>query len=127
MSQLKLCQGPDCHTYHTKDRIRGPKGSKRYETRRRSHMYYGKGNFCDQRCMYDWINKQIEHGLDHFGRTTQAKDVMTDNAWYKDCRYMNHTNGRSNYNHFFVNDLLGQRIPITEQQYDDTNLTAPTV
>ena len=124
---MKYCQGPECHQYKTKDRIRGPKGDKHYETRKRSSFYYGKGNFCDQRCMYDWISKHIEHGLDHFGRTTQAKYVMTDNAWYKEHRYINHTNGRSNYNHFFVNDLLGQRIPITEQQYDDKNLTTPTV
>ena len=81
------CQGPNCHTYHTKDRIRGPKGSKRYETRRRSSFYYGNGNFCDQRCMYDWINKHIEQGLNHFGRTIAAKYVMTDNAWYKDSKY----------------------------------------
>ena len=128
MSQLKLCQGTECHTYHTKDRIRGSKGDKHYETRKRSSFYYGKGNFCDQRCMYDWINKHIEHGLDHFGRITEPKRTDASGAWYKDCRYMNHTNGRSNYNHFFVNDLLGQRIPITEQQYDDKNLrTPPTV
>ena len=56
MSQLKYCQGPKCHTYKTKDRIRGPKGDKHYETRKRSSsFYYGKGNFCDLRCMNDWI------------------------------------------------------------------------
>ena len=60
---MKYCQGPLCHTYKTKDRIRGPKGDKHYETRKRSSFYYGKGNFCDQRCMYDWINKHIEHAL----------------------------------------------------------------
>ena len=125
MSQLKLCQGTECHTYHTKDRIRGSKGDKHYETRKRSSFYYGKGNFCDQRCMYDWINKHIEHGLDHFGRITEPKRTDASGAWYKDCRYMNHTNGRYNYNHFFVNDLLGQRIPITEQQYDDKNIITP--
>ena len=27
MSDLKYCQGPKCHTYDTKDRKRGPKGS----------------------------------------------------------------------------------------------------
>ena len=60
---MKYCQGPLCHTYTTKDRIRGSKGDKHYETRKRSSFYYGKGNFCDQRCMYDWIDKHIEHGL----------------------------------------------------------------
>ena len=127
MSQLKLCQGPECHTYHTKDRIRGHKGDKHYETRRRSSFYYGKGNFCDQRCMYDWINKHIEHGLDHFGRTTEPKRIAADSAWYKDYRWnRTETNGRSNYHHYFVNDLLGERIPITEQQYDNKDLVRPS-
>ena len=47
MSDLKLCQGPDCHTYHTQDRFKGTKPNKTYQTRRRSSFYYGGGNFCD--------------------------------------------------------------------------------
>ena len=125
MSQLKYCQGPKCHEHKTKDRIRGPKGDKHYETRKRSSFWYGKGNFCDQRCMYDWIDKHIEHGLDHFGRIHEPKRIAADSAWYKDYKY-NYNNGTDrNYNHFFVNDLLGERRPITEQQYNDKNLTTP--
>ena len=123
---MKYCQGTKCHTYRTKDRIRGPKGDKHYETRKRSSFYYGKGNFCDQRCMYDWIDKHIEHGLDHFGRIHEPKRTGCDSAWYKDYKY-NYNNGNdSNYDHYFVNDLLGQRILITEQQYQDDNFTSPT-
>ena len=123
---MKYCQGNKCHEYRTKDRIRGTKGNKSYQTRRRSNMYYGNGNFCCQTCLYDWINKHIEHALDHFGRTTEPKKVMCDQAWYKDYNYnYDHTNNRSNNTHFFRNDLLGQRIPITEQQYDDQNLDTP--
>ena len=71
--------------------------------------------------MYDWINKHIERGLTHFGRTTEPKREMANDAWYKDYTY-----GYPNSNtHYFVNDLLGQRIPITEQQYDDENYTTP--
>ena len=33
---LKYCQGPDCHTYTTKDRLKGSKDNKTYQTRRRS-------------------------------------------------------------------------------------------
>ena len=124
---MKYCQGPKCHEYKTKDRIRGSKGDKHYETRRRTSMYYGKGNFCCQTCLYDWINKHIEHGLDHFGRTTEPKKVLCDQAWYKDyISNYDHTNNRSNDSHFLRNDLLGQRIPITEQQYSDENFTSPT-
>ena len=125
MSQLKYCQGPICHEHKTKDRIRGSKGDKHYETRKRSSMYYGKGNFCCQTCLYDWINKHIEHALDHFGRTTEPKKVMCDQAWYKDYDYSYNPNGSSRTNHRFVNDLLGQRIPITEQQFDNTLITNP--
>jgi len=121
---MKYCQGPECHEHHTKDRIRGSKGDKHYATRRRSSFYYGKGNFCDQRCMYDWINKHIEHALDHFGRTTEPKRTDASGAWYKSYKY-NHNNSPNRYNHYFVNDLLGQRISITEQQYDNKDLTTP--
>ena len=122
---MKYCQGPKCHEYKTKDRIRGPKGDKHYETRKRSSFYYGKGNFCDQRCMYDWIDKHIEHGLDHFGRIHEPKRTSASGAWYKTYDW----NARSNnqeHDHFFVNDLLGERRPITEQQYNDTNLRTPS-
>ena len=119
---MKYCQGPSCHTYKTKDRIRGSKGDKHYETRRSSNFYYGNGNFCDQRCMYDWINKHIEHALDHFGRTTEPKRTGCDSAWYKDYTYGTNNNHR----HYFINDLLGERRQITEAQYNDDNLTEPS-
>ena len=118
---MKYCQGPSCHEYKTKDSIRGSKGDKHYETRKRSSFYYGKGNFCDQRCMYDWVDKHIEHALDHFGTIHEPKRVGCDSAWYKDYRWRS----GGNHDHYFINDLLGQRISITQQQYDDKNLTTP--
>ena len=115
---MKYCQGTKCQEYKTKDRIKGTKGSKSYQTRRRSNFYYGKNNFCSLNCQNDWINKHIENALDHFGRTTEAKKVLCDDAWFKDYKY-DYNNGQGSiYNHYLVNDLLGQRISITEQQYD---------
>ena len=38
MSNLKYCQGPDCHTYTYKGQIKGTKGNKTYQTRRRSQF-----------------------------------------------------------------------------------------
>ena len=124
---MRYCQGTKCHEYRTKDRIRGTKGAKYYSTRRSSSFYYGNNNFCSQNCMYDWINQHIEHALNHFGRTTEPKKTMCDQAWYKDYSrsYDGNINGHSTFSHYFVNDLLGQRIPITEQQYDDTNIITP--
>ena len=123
---MKYCQGTKCHTYRTKDRIKGTKGSKSYQTRRRSNFYYGKNNFCDLRCMNMWIQLHIEQALNHFGRVTEPKKVMADSAWYKDYKYnYDHINNRSNNTHYFVNDLLGQRIAITEAQYNDEQLNNP--
>ena len=118
---MKYCQGTKCHEYRTKDRIRGTKGSKSYQTRRRSDFYYGNGNFCSQNCMYDWINKNIEQALNHFGRITEAKKVECDSAWYKDYTWT--IDGKTN--HCFKNDLLGQRIPITSEQFRDKTFTKP--
>ena len=118
---MRYCQGNRCHEYRTKDRIRGTKGNKSYQTRRRSSFYYGGGNFCSMNCQSDWLNKNIEHALNHFGRTTEPKKTMCDQAWYKDYRWVN----GGNHNHFLINDLLGQRIPITQSQYNDENITTP--
>ena len=120
---MRYCQGTKCHEYRTKDRIRGTKGNKSYQTRRRSSFYYGKGNFCSLRCQEDWLEQNIEQALNHFGRTTEPKKVMCDQAWYKDYDWRGVGDTRTS--HYFVNDLLGQRIPITEQQYDDKNIITP--
>ena len=125
MSDLKYCQGPDCHTYYTQDRLKGIKGSKTYQTRRRSHMYYGNGNFCDRRCMEDWIDKNIEQGLDHFGRTIEAKHLTEDNAWVKRFHYRwGGANGDSE--HYYLNILTQEQRPLTEDQYNDTSYTINT-
>jgi len=120
MSNLKFCQGPDCHTYTTQDRLKGIKGSKTYQTRRRSNFYYGNKNFCDQRCLYDWVDKYIEQGLDHFGRTTQAKHLTEENAWTKDWNYPDHGNDR---NYYYLNTITKEQRPLTEAQFNDTNYT----
>ena len=118
---MKYCQGPECHTFKTKDRIRGPKGAKYYATRRRSQFYYGNNNFCSLNCQDDWFREYGTRAVDHFGRIHEPKRVGCDSAWYKDYRW----SSGQNYNHYFVNDLLGQRIPITEQQYDDKDFVSP--
>ena len=120
---MKYCQGTKCHEYRTKDRIRGTKGQKYYATRRRSDFYYGEGNFCSLNCQNDWLRENIENALNHFGRITEAKRVECNNAWYKDYSWRHSSEGGSR--HYFVNDLLGTRIPITEREYQDDNYKSP--
>ena len=119
---MRYCQGNKCHQYRTKDRIRGTKGQKYYSTRRRSEFYYSD-NFCSLACQSDWLNQNIEHALDHFGRVTQPKKVLCDQAWYKDMVYLSYRDLPNEY--YLKNDLLGQRIPITQSQYNDKNIITP--
>jgi hypothetical protein len=121
---MLFCQGTKCHEYRTKDRIRGNKGSKSYQTRRRSSFYYGGNNFCSLNCQNDWFNEYGDRAVDHFGRTTEPKKVLCDQAWYKTYVYNYNNGSSSNYTHYIVNDLLGQRVVITEEQYNDHNYRA---
>ena len=125
MSELKYCQGPQCHQHQTQDRLKGIKGSKTYQTRRRSHFYYGNGNFCDQRCLYDWVNKYIEQGVDHFGRTTEAKHLTEQNAWVKDYDWRGGSDNRTDI-YYYVNSITKEERPLTEAQYNDSNYTLNT-
>ena len=121
---MKYCQGPKCHTYRTKDRIRGHKGDKHYETRKRSSFYYLGGNACDTRCQQDWFDLHGQRAVDHFGRIHEPKRTDASASWYKSCRWNSGPDSRE-YLHFIINDLLGERIPITLQQYEDDNFTSP--
>ena len=118
---LKLCQGPACHQYTTKDRLKGPAGSKTYQTRRRSSFYYGKGNFCSLNCQNDWWELHGNNAVDHFGRTTEPKHLTEENAWVKDYNYSSGWNSPRNY--LYVNKITKEQRPLTEQQFNDSNYT----
>ena len=62
MSNFVWCHGPNCHTSHTQDRIRGVKGSKVLRTKKVQQysdnidMY---SYFCSQGCYNDFANKYV--------------------------------------------------------------------
>ena len=126
MSDLKFCQGTKCHTYHTKDRIKGQKGNKTYQTRRRSSFYYGNGNFCSTWCQNNWFDKFGNRAIDRFGRTTQAKHLTEDNAWTKDYDWRNSTPGSDERYYYFINTITREQRPLTKAQYNDTSYTINT-
>ena len=117
---LKYCQGPDCHTYYTQDRLKGIKGSKTYQTRRRSSLNYGE--FCDTRCEHAWLSKYATRAVDHFGRLKEAKHLTEENAWTKDYDYRSYRRGEED-RYYFVNKITKEQRPLTESQYNDSNYT----
>jgi len=115
---LKYCQGPECHTYTTQDRLKGMKGNKTNQTRRRSNLLFDE--FCDTRCYNDWFQKYGTQAVNHFGRLKEVKHLTEDNAWYKsydwDSNYENRT-------YVIRNGITKEQRPLTKDQYNDTSYT----
>jgi hypothetical protein len=79
-----ICQGPECHTYKTHSRIRGPKGSKvlrtrnaRYDISDTSHSwgYVWERYFCDERCMQKWLAKHMTQLMTVVGINTKPNET----------------------------------------------------
>ena len=55
------CHGPECHTKHTQDRIRGNKGNKVLRTRKITETHWNRetvwSHFCSQGCYTDFMNR----------------------------------------------------------------------
>ena len=118
---LKLCQGSRCHTYCTKDRLKGIQGSKTYQTRRRSRLLFDE--FCSMHCQHDWLSQHVTQAIDHFGRLTEPKHLTEENAWVKDYDWRTDDDSAR---HFFINQITKERRPLTEEQYRDNNYTINT-
>ena len=125
MSKLKYCQGTSCHTYLTKDRLKGVGENKTNQTRRRSSMYYGSGNFCSLWCQNEWFDKFGNRAIDHFGRLTEPKHLTEQNAWVKDYDWSGGYDNESR-TYYSVNKITREQRPLTEAQYRDNNYTLNT-
>ena len=123
---LKYCQSHKCHTYDTKDRKRGSKGNRTNQTRRRSDLYYGGGNFCSLNCYNDWAEDFIDRAIDSIsGRLHEPLKLTEENAWRKQKWYQWRSNGEGYYTYFWNNMVTKQRIDLTEQEY--RNQTQPNL
>ena len=116
----KYCQGPKCHTYMTKDIKRGKNGDKYFQTRTMGRYGYGDNNFCTGICQGDWWAKHGTRAIDHFGRLHQPIRLAPENAWVKDYTWRRDNDG---HDHYFLNKLTNERVPITQPQYDDNDYT----
>ena len=114
----------ECHIYKTQDRLKGTKGNKTFQTRRRTSFYYGNNNFCSMNCQTDWFNDFGDRAINHFGRLEEAKHLTEDNAWVKDYDYDWRNEITSNWRS--VNKVTQEQRPMTEQQYNDSNYTLNT-
>ena len=65
MMSYNWCHNPDCHTYHTTDRIRGVKGNKVLRTRKirvsEPHRWWQgwENHFCRVACFFNFVKKHV--------------------------------------------------------------------
>ena len=73
MTDYNWCHGPECHTKHTQDRIRGVKGSKVLRTRKIAQNSWNANSywshFCSQGCYTDFLYAHWEEFIRLHPRT----------------------------------------------------------
>ena len=76
------CHGPNCHTRHTQDRIRGVKGSKVLRTRKIKQTSWNERNcwshFCSQGCYTDFLYAHWEEFIRLHPRTEALETPIED-------------------------------------------------
>ena len=82
MSEFNWCHGPDCHTRHTVDRVRGVKGSKVLRTRKVKIGGWNRNNawslFCSQGCYNDFFHKHVNEIVAIAPRTEALETPIHD-------------------------------------------------
>jgi len=80
MSEHVWCHGPNCHIYHTVDRVRGSKGSKVLRTRKIKQYNYRNmySYFCSNSCYNEFANKYIEQVINIAPRREPLETPIED-------------------------------------------------
>ena len=82
MSDFNWCHGPECHTRHTVDRVRGVKGSKVLRTRKVKQYSQPYTNiydyFCSQGCYNDFAHTYIREVIAIAPRTECLETPIKD-------------------------------------------------
>ena len=117
----KWCQNPRCPEKQNSNQIRGVKGKKFYQSNTIGRYSYGNGNFCTLNCYNEWSEKYMDSAIDGTLRNVRIVEPVKlpmESSWRKDYKYNYYPDGKSTYQHYIENKLMGIRIPITEQQYN---------
>ena len=82
MSDFNWCHGPECHTRHTVDRVRGVKGSKVLRTRKIKLDNWKRNTpwalFCSQGCYNDFFHKHVNEIIAIAPRTECLETPIQD-------------------------------------------------
>jgi len=107
------CQNSKCADKQTKNQVRGVKGSKYYQSNRASRWYV---YWCGMRCREAWWKEHKDTCIRAVGLRLKPVKLTPESSWRKDYTWRSRADG--GYEHYLENILLGERIPVTEVQYD---------
>ena len=113
MADKIWCQNSKCADKQTKAQVRGIKGHKYYQSNRASRWYV---YWCGMRCRDEWWKEHKDTCIRAVGLRLKPVKLTPENAWRKDYTWRSTSDGGSE--HYLENILLGEKIPITEAQYD---------
>ena len=108
------CQNPKCPNKQTRTQIRGIKGHKYYQSNKASEGYFGIA--CCQGCLYKWIEDNKDAFINVAGRVTKPVKLTPESSWKKEYTWRSSSDGGCQ--HYLENILLGEKISITEAQYE---------
>jgi len=82
MTDFNWCHGPECHTKHTVDRVRGVKGSKVLRTRKIKINNWNRNGpwslYCSQGCYNDFFHKHVNEIIAIAPRTECLETPIND-------------------------------------------------
>ena len=107
------CQNSKCSNKQTKAQVRGVKGHKYYQSNRASRYYV---YWCGMRCREQWWAEHKDTCIRAVGLRLKPAKLTPESSWGKNYNWRSSSDGGCQ--HYLENILLGEKISITEAQYE---------
>ena len=107
------CQNSTCANKQTKAQVRGVKGHKYYQSNKASRWYV---YWCGMGCREQWWKEHKDTCIRAVGLRLKPVKLTPESSWGKNYNWRPSSGGCCP--HYLENVLLGEKISITEAQYD---------
>ena len=113
MSDKIWCQNSKCSNKQTKAQVRGVKGHKYYQSNKASRWYV---YWCGMGCREQWWKEHKDTCIRAVGLRLKPAKLTPESSWGKNYNWRSSSDGGCQ--HYLENILLGEKISITEAQYE---------
>jgi hypothetical protein len=113
MPDKNWCQNSKCADKQTKAQVRGVKGHKYYQSNKASRWYV---YWCGMGCREQWWKEHKDTCIRAVGLRLKPAKLTPESSWGKNYNWRSSSDGGCQ--HYLENILLGEKISITEAQYE---------